>query len=63
MVATVSMRLEMREPPSPWGNHQPKFEHLESDGPNRYFLVYEDPVGREIRAQIGPADPLPPRRP
>jgi len=33
MVVDVNARFEMREPPSPWGDHQPKFERLETDGP------------------------------
>ena len=51
-------RLEMRDEPSPWGNRQPKFERLERDGADRYYLVYRLPSGEKTRVRVGPTPRL-----
>ena len=50
----VRITFEFPPDPSPWGGRQPKFEHLATDGPDRYFLIGRDASGNKIRVQLVP---------
>ena len=50
----MGAHFEMREPPAPWGDRQPRFERLERDGAGRFFLVHKGASGEETRVEIGP---------
>jgi hypothetical protein len=54
MVAAMGARFEMWDAPNPWGNRQPKFERLERDGEDSYFVVYRLASGEETRVRLGP---------
>ena len=52
------MHITFELPPedaSPWGDVQPRFERLVTDGPDRYFLIGRDAAGEPIRVQLAPA--------
>ena len=52
------MHITFELPPedrSPWGDVQPTFDHLATDGPDRYFLIGRDAAGEPIRVQLAPA--------
>jgi hypothetical protein len=51
----MPITFEFAGDPSPWGGRQPKFEHLATDGPDRYFLVGRLASGEPIRVQLAPA--------
>jgi hypothetical protein len=50
----VDFSFERPEDPEPWGREQPRFEQLQTDGPDRYYLVYRAPSGELVRVQLGP---------
>jgi hypothetical protein len=52
--ALVRLTFEIGPDTSPWGGRQPKFEHLATEGPDRYFLTGRDATGGQIRVQLGP---------
>jgi hypothetical protein len=54
---SVHVTLEMMESrgPDPWGGRQPKFEGLACDGPDRFFLVYREESGEQVRLLLAPA--------
>jgi hypothetical protein len=51
----VDVRFEWTDLPAPWGDRQPKFERLESEGPDRFFLVGSLASGQQIRVQLAKA--------
>jgi hypothetical protein len=51
----VRITVEFWPDPGPWGGRQPKFEHLATDGPDRYFLIGRGESGEQIRVQLTPA--------
>lgn len=50
----MRITFEFADHPCPWGGRQPKFEHIETEGPDRYFLVGRDAAGNPIRVQLSP---------
>ena len=52
--APLSPAGEFRPDPSPWGGRQPRFEHLATEGPDRFFLIGRDASGEQIRVQLAP---------
>jgi hypothetical protein len=51
----MEFRFERDPGPAPWGPHQPKFEHIVTDGPGRYFLVGRLTSGEPVRIQLAAA--------
>ena len=50
----VRITFEFADHPCPWGGRQPKFEHLATEGPARYFLVGQDAFDNPIRLEHTP---------
>jgi hypothetical protein len=50
----VRVTSEFGRDPTPWGGHQPKFEHLATEGTDRYFLIGREASGEPIRVQLLP---------
>jgi hypothetical protein len=46
--------LDRRDAEDPWGGHQPKYERLVMQDPNRFAITARAPSGERVDAPLGP---------